>query len=420
LNNNKSEQQNTANRDKYADEAFCQSEERYKSILDNIPEAFFEVDFLGNFIFFNSSLCKITGYSREELSRANYKQFSDEENSKKVFQIFDKVYKTGEPEEEFDWLIIRKDGRKRYIEASVSLNRDSSGHVSGFKGIIRDITDRRLAEEAIKNSEAKYRDIFKNAMEGIYQSTIEGKFITANAAFVRMAGYDSPEELIESIKDIRTQFYANPVDREVFLEIMRTKGFVNGFEVEFRKKDGSTIWVILNVRAVKDKNGEIRYIEGFMQDISFRKQAEKKLYQTLESLKKATNTTIQVLVSSLEAKDHYTVDHQSRTTDLACAIAGEMRLPQERIEGIRMAGTIHDIGKISLPTEILTKPGKLTNLEFSLIKEHSHTGYEILKDVESPWPLAEIIYQHHERMNGSIVIPDALRPYMRGLERIVP
>jgi HD-GYP domain-containing protein (c-di-GMP phosphodiesterase class II) len=93
--------------------------------------------------------------------------------------------------------------------------------------------------------------------------------------------------------------------------------------------------------------------------------------------------------------------HQIWSTDLVRAIATEMGLSQDKIEGIRMAGSIYDIGKLSIPAEILSKPIKLTEIEFSLIKEHARKGFKMLKDVESPWPLAEIVYQHHERMDGS-------------------
>jgi putative nucleotidyltransferase with HDIG domain len=130
-------------------------------------------------------------------------------------------------------------------------------------------------------------------------------------------------------------------------------------------------------------------------------EAEDKLRQTLDSLRRAFNTTIQVMVSAVEMRDPYTAGHQKKAADVARAIATEMGLTGEKMDGIRMAGIIHDIGKLSIPAEILTKPTKLTNLEFSLIKEHSRIGYDMLKDVESPWPLAEIVYQHHERMNGT-------------------
>ena len=132
-----------------------------------------------------------------------------------------------------------------------------------------------------------------------------------------------------------------------------------------------------------------------------RREAEEKLEQTLEILKRAVGTTIQILVYALESRDPYTAGHQSRSANLASAIATEMGLDQDKIEGIHMAGIVHDIGKITIPSEILIKPTKLTNIEFSLIKQHSLNGYEMLKNVESPWSLAEIVYQHHERMNGS-------------------
>jgi putative nucleotidyltransferase with HDIG domain len=139
-----------------------------------------------------------------------------------------------------------------------------------------------------------------------------------------------------------------------------------------------------------------------------RKRAEKNLIETNQRLSQAITATIQVLSLTVEARDPYTAGHQRRTTILAEAIAGEMGFPPEKIEGLRMAGKIHDVGKISTPSEILSKPTHLTPTEYELVKAHAQKGYEILKEVESPWPLAEIVYQHHERMNGS--------GYARGLK----
>jgi PAS domain S-box-containing protein len=151
----------------------------------------------------------------------------------------------------------------------------------------------------------------------------------------------------------------------------------------------------------RGKDGIILQIAVISKDITHIKSAEKKLQTTLDSLRRAVNTTIQVMVSAVETRDPYTAGHQIRSADLARAIADEMALTQEKIDGIRIAGSIHDIGKLSIPAEILSKPTKLSNLEFSLIKEHANRGYEILKNVESSWPLAEIVHQHHERMDGS-------------------
>ena len=173
------------------------------------------------------------------------------------------------------------------------------------------------------------------------------------------------------------------------------KGYWSG-EATGMKKDGSKFPQEISLTAMA--NGGLICV---VRDITERKYAEEELQHTLESLRKAVSTSIQVMISAVEARDPYTAGHQRRVADLARAIATEMGLPQEKIEGIRMAGSIHDIGKLSIPAEILSKPTKLSDIEFSLIKEHSWKGYEMLKNVESPWPLAEIVYQHHERMDGS-------------------
>ena len=142
-------------------------------------------------------------------------------------------------------------------------------------------------------------------------------------------------------------------------------------------------------------------LEALHQNIIERKQEEAELQQTLDSLEKAISATLQVMVSAVESRDPYTYGHQFRSANLACAIATDMGLAQEKMDGIRMAGSIYDIGKLSIPAEILSKPTNLTKVEIAMIKEHSRSGYEMLKNVESPWPLAQIVYQHHERMNGS-------------------
>jgi len=125
------------------------------------------------------------------------------------------------------------------------------------------------------------------------------------------------------------------------------------------------------------------------------------LQTTLNKLEIATEGIIQAMAMTIEMRDPYTAGHQRRVRDLSCAIAENMGLSKERIDAIRMSSMIHDLGKIALPSEILSKPGRLTTSEFELIKTHSQIGYNILKDIEFPWPLAEIILQHHERMDGS-------------------
>jgi putative nucleotidyltransferase with HDIG domain len=137
------------------------------------------------------------------------------------------------------------------------------------------------------------------------------------------------------------------------------------------------------------------------------RRAENELQNTLGKLEKALEGTFKAMSLTIELRDLYTAGHQRRVMNLAVAIAKEMNLSQDKVEGIRMAGIIHDIGKIAMPAEILTKPTRLSRTEFQLIKDHPRVGYDILKRIEFPWPVAQIVLQHHERVDGS-GYPDGL------------
>ena len=132
-----------------------------------------------------------------------------------------------------------------------------------------------------------------------------------------------------------------------------------------------------------------------------RNRAEFEVKNSIEKLQKAFKAIVQVLEQTVGIRDPYTAGHQRRVSDLACAIAGEMGLSQDRIDGIRIAGIIHDIGKIHVPAEILSKPRSLSCLEFNLVKTHPQIGYDVLKAIDFPWPIAKIVLQHHERIDGS-------------------
>ncbi|MHB1457964.1 MAG: HD-GYP domain-containing protein [Armatimonadota bacterium] len=130
-------------------------------------------------------------------------------------------------------------------------------------------------------------------------------------------------------------------------------------------------------------------------------RTETSLQETLERLRKVTGSVIDVIVMAVESRDPYTSGHQRRVSDLSRSIASEMGLPRKLIDGIRIAGLVHDLGKIAIPAEILSTPRKLSEIEVSLIKTHSQHGYDILKEVDFDWPVAQMVYQHHERLNGS-------------------
>jgi len=150
-----------------------------------------------------------------------------------------------------------------------------------------------------------------------------------------------------------------------------------------------------------DKYGNPTAVVKIYKDITERKTAEKKLQNSMKQLRKNLAGTIQAIARTVESRDAYTAGHQRRTTNIASAIGYEMGLPKQTIDGIKMAGVIHDLGKVSIPAEILSKPGVINDSEFSLIKQHPQAGFEILKSIDFKWPVAEIVLQHHERINGS-------------------
>jgi PAS domain S-box-containing protein len=148
-------------------------------------------------------------------------------------------------------------------------------------------------------------------------------------------------------------------------------------------------------------NGKVQGVINNIRDITYRLQVEDEIEDTLKKLQKTLNGTVMALSSIIEMRDPYTAGHQRRVVQLACAIAQEMEFSQSRIEGMRVMGFLHDIGKTVVPAEILCKPGKLSEYEFNIIKTHPQIAYDILKEIEFPWPVAEVVLQHHERLDGS-------------------
>jgi HD-GYP domain-containing protein (c-di-GMP phosphodiesterase class II) len=172
--------------------------------------------------------------------------------------------------------------------------------------------------------------------------------------------------------------------------------------IKLKVKDGAIKYFEGTAKVVsRDNDGKPSVIVKIYKDVTERKQAEEQLRQNMMQMRKNLDTTIKAIARTVETKDAYTAGHQRRTTEIARAVAFSMGLSKQLIDGIRMAGVMHDLGKISVPAEILSKPGQISEFEFSLIKQHPQAGYDILKGIDFKWPVADIVLQHHERLNGS-------------------
>lgn len=257
---------------------------------------------------------------------------------------------------------------------------------------IRYAIERKKIEVELKKSESKYRLLFENSIDGIYITTIEGKYVDANTALVKMLGYKNKDELLSI--DIKKELYVSKNERPGPDKRNRV------FETRLKKKDGTRVYVEISSNVIY-KDGKPKHYQGIIRDITDRKQAEKEIKENLSKIKRTFEQTITALGNLIEVKDPYTSGHQKKVAAISIAIAKDLGLTDEAIEAIRLASLIHDIGKISIPTSILSKPGKLTDIERAMIEIHSQTGYDIVKEIDFPYPIAKIILQHHERLNGS-------------------
>jgi PAS domain S-box-containing protein/putative nucleotidyltransferase with HDIG domain len=250
--------------------------------------------------------------------------------------------------------------------------------------------------EALKQSEEKYCSLVANLNEVIYMLNAEGRIT-----------YISP--VIESLTAVKAEDvvgklfmpYIHPEDRQGLLESFRRtlSGQVAPAEFRLLRNDGTSIYVRVLSRAIVE-NGQVS-LAGVLSDITESKRAEERLRESHAKLEKTFDQTVESLSSITEMRDPYTAGHQVGVARLACKIASEIGMSTEQICAIRTAALLHDIGKIIVPSEILNKPGKLSVLEQSFVEAHAQSSYEILKTIEFEFPIAEIVLQHHEKLDGS-------------------
>lgn len=266
---------------------------------------------------------------------------------------------------------------------------------------------RTRSETARRQSEERYRLLADNVSDVVWVTDMNLKPIYFSPSVTRLLGYSVEEAMAGTIETRLTgpSFDAATDTFERLLELeKREPGGLSGsgkMELEFQRKDGSLVWVDATVTLLRDSRGRLVQILGVLHDISGRKAAEERLHHSMSVLETTMEGTIQAIASTVEMKDPYTAGHQRRVTQLACAIAREMGLPGDSVRDLRTAGLLHDLGKIALPTDILTKPGRLNELEFGVIRTHPKVAYDVLKSINSFERIAEIVLQHHERMDGS-------------------
>ena len=260
--------------------------------------------------------------------------------------------------------------------------------------------EHKEAEQTLRESEEKYRLLADNTLDCIWQMDKDLSFTYVNPAIFSMLGFTQDEWIGTALAEHCSPDEMKKVITIIAEELEKKETHIAIFEMYLIHKDGREIPVEINGKIIKDENRDLIGFQGSTRDIIERKQAEQDIKKAMKKLQTTLEKTVNALAAAVGKRDPYTASHQQRVTKLAIAIAEEMDFSKEQVQGIRIAGLLHDIGKISVPAEILGKPAKLTPAEFEIVKSHSHAGYDILKSIEFPWPVAEIVLQHHERING--------------------
>lgn len=369
----------------------------FNPILDALADAIFICNIqTGGFDAVNAAACNMFGYSKDELLKSNVELLSigiPPYTKEAAFELFGKAMAAPQM---IEWRCKRKDGSAFWVEISIRtvvLNAATVGLAA-----LRDVTDRKSNAEHLQDALRFNTLLLDVSPIGILSYTIDGKCVAANPAVANMVG--APVDVlrnqnfreleswkISGLLEMAERTFTNPASAPFSQDIYITTTF------------GNTRWLHTRMTIFEDR-GEPFLLVLFL-DITGPKTLEGENARYLQKVEQALMQTVGAATTIMEKRDRYTSGHERRVADLAVAISELLGYNASRQEGLRVCGCLHDLGKIDVPLDILSKPGKLSAIEFSLVKEHARAGYDILKDIDFPWPVADTALQHHERIDGS-------------------
>lgn len=384
-----------------AEQSLKHEEERLRAIMENAWDgvAIFDQNF--RVMFESPSLARMTGYSPDEWTGITPDKFEVHHDDLRpmLAQLEALRSRPGSFIQDVVIRYRRRDGSWRTMEAA-GRNLLDDPKVKGVVINFRDITERKKAEDSLRRSEERFRSLVETSSDWVWEIDSGNRYTYVSPKVREILGHE-PQDLLG-----RTPFeFMHQREGRRVSTIMRRFAAehlpFSLLENTATHQDGRAVVLESSAVPITDSTGRLAGYRGINRDITERKKVEQELQRSLRRLEKTMESTIEAITTTIETRDPYTTGHQMRVTGLACAIAKVMEVPPTRIEGIRVAGLLHDIGKIAVPTEILSKPGKLNEVEYEMIKTHAKIGYNILKKIEFPWPVARTVLQHHERWNGS-------------------
>jgi len=382
---------------KQSEKELKDSEIRFRSTFDQAAVGIAHVGFDGHWILVNQKLCDILGYTHEELLQRSFQDISFPEDVPSSVVAINNMLSGKMVTYKTEKRYVRKDGCIIWVNLTVAPVYKPSGEPDYFVSVTEDITERKKIEKILRDNEEKFRTLFMVGPDAFYLATMyDGRIIEANPSFETVFGYRREEVIGKTSKEL--DLWADYNTRKQMVADLEERGQSN-LEIRIRKKGGELRHCIISTRAFQ--LDDVKCIVGIVHDISDIKDAQNTLADAYSRLEKTFKDAINTMAKIVEMRDPYTAGHQQRVASLARAIAKEMKLKPEQIEQLDMASIIHDIGKIYIAAEILSKPGKLDKLEFEMIKTHAEKGYEIVRNIDLPPKVAKVILQHHERLDGS-------------------
>ncbi len=436
-------------------EALRQSEEKYRLHFEYASDIIYSIDKDMRLLSVSPSVEKVLGYKPEELIGRSFADLNiiAQEHVGALARDLMKIQK-GEQTKAPVYEFITRTGERKFGEvSSAPLYRNRK--IVGVVSVARDITEHIQIDEELKRSNRALR-IISSCNMTLVRATREKELLTEICRSIidigghslAWVGYANDNEQ----KSIGIATHAGKgwqiIKRQNWTWADSEAGF-NPFGIAIRSKKnftcsekqnttkemigcrellkagfqsmavlpltyGDRVLGVLSIHSIDPDafdEGELKLLQELADDLSYgiqalrahiaRREAREALELSYTKLRKTLEETVNALASATEKRDPYTAGHQRSVTQLACAIAEEMNMNETEVEGIRIAGLLHDIGKLSVPAEILSRPGTLSESEFSIIKLHSEIGFDILKTINFPWPVAQIAFEHHERMNGS-------------------
>jgi PAS domain S-box-containing protein/putative nucleotidyltransferase with HDIG domain len=391
---------------KRAEHALAESDDLFRAAFEHSAVGMAQVGVDGKFLRVNDRLCEMLGYTQEELLARTFGEITHAEEAGRDEAALRQMLAGGPDIYHVEKRYLAKDGSPVWVDLTVAAVRGDDGEIKYMVDVIEDINDRKSSALALQESERFVQSILDTTPNLIYiYDIVESRNVYANREVAEFLGY-SPEQVGAFGSELFARILHPDDATHVAEHHGRCAGASEGevFTVDYRMKHANGEWRWLHSHDVpfaRGADGAVTQILGFTVDVTQQRQADSDLLDSNARLEKMVHEVTEVMGKVVEARDPYTQGHERRVAQLSKLIALEMGLPASDVDAVEMAALVHDVGKLSIPTEILIKPGRLSQTEFALIKGHSLGGYEILKKIDFGKPIAEIVLQHHERMDGS-------------------